>query len=133
MPLEIMVDTKKKNGLLRNMHPINKIDELSAYIANKNEAARPLSFVEGLKFAKQAFYDGDSLSYTVPYEGDMAFLGPYLKTNNTTDTALNTKKQSPTNLLKGFMDSTRQTARISVNMKDIGSVQLPILFKRFRT
>lgn len=129
MPLEIMVDTKKKNGLLRNMHSINKIDELSAYIANKNEAARPLSFVEGLKFAKQAFYDGDSLSYTVPYEGDMAFLGPYLKTNNTTDTALNTKKQSPTNLLKGFMDSTRQTARISVNMKDIGSVQLPILLK----
>jgi predicted RND superfamily exporter protein len=75
MPLEIMVDTKKKNGLLRNMSPINKIDELSVYIANKEEAARPLSFVEGLKFAKQAFYDGDSLSYAVPYEGDMAFFG----------------------------------------------------------
>ncbi|MBX2931711.1 MAG: MMPL family transporter [Chitinophagaceae bacterium] len=126
MPLEIMVDTKKKNGLLRNMNPINKIDELSEYISDKKEAARPLSFVEGLKFAKQAFYDGDSMSYAVPYEGDMAFLSPYLKVNNN-DTIV--KKQSPANLLKGFMDSTRQTARISVNMKDIGSVQLPILLK----
>lgn len=127
MPLEIMVDTKKKNGLLRNMNPINKIDELSVYIANKEEAARPLSFVEGLKFAKQAFYDGDSLSYAVPYEGDMAFLGSYLKADHTTDSS--NKKQSPSGLLKGFMDSTRQTARISVNMKDIGNIQLPLLLK----
>lgn len=127
MPLEIMVDTKKKNGLLRNMSPINKIDELSVYIANKEEAARPLSFVEGLKFAKQAFYDGDSLSYAVPYEGDMAFLGSYLKANHPEDSM--NKKQSPSGLLNGFMDSTRQTARISVNMKDIGNVKLPQLLK----
>lgn len=128
MPLEIMVDTKKKNGLLRNMNPINKIEELSTYIASKEEAARPMSFVEGLKFAKQAYYDGDSLSYAVPYEGDMAFLGPYLKSNNTSDT-VGAKKQNTTSLLNGFMDSTRQTARISVNTKDIGNVQLPLLLK----
>ncbi|MCU0321419.1 MAG: MMPL family transporter, partial [Chitinophagaceae bacterium] len=69
MPLEIMVDTKKKNGLLRSTNPMNKIEELSTYISSKGVAARPLSFVEGLKFAKQAYYDGDSLSYAVPYEG----------------------------------------------------------------
>lgn len=129
MPLEIMVDTKKKNGLIRNMTTINKIDELSEYISEKKEAARPMSFVEGLKFAKQAFYDGDSLSYAVPYEGDMAFLAPYLRPNNNSDSSNTNKKQSPSNLLNGFMDSTRQTARISVNMKDIGSVRLPIFLK----
>lgn len=132
MPLEIMVDTKKKNGLLRSTAAINKIDELSAYISEKGEAARPLSFVEGLKFAKQAYYDGDSASYAVPYEGDMAFLGPYLRTKPTDDSGI-AKKQSPANLLNGFLDSNRQVARISVNMKDIGSVQLPILLKEFET
>ncbi len=130
MPLEIVVDTKKKNGLLRSTQPINKIDELSAYISGKSETARPLSFVEGLKFAKQAYYDGDSASYAVPYEGDMAFLGPYLRTK--TDDSGSVKKQNgPASLLNGFIDSTRQTARISVNMKDIGSVQLPLLLKDF--
>lgn len=128
MPLEIMVDTKKKNGLLRSTNPINKIDEFSAYISSKAVAARPLSFVEGLKFAKQAYYDGDSLSYAVPYEGDMAFLGPYLKSNPNNSS---TKNQGPGSLLNGFLDSTRQVARISVNMKDIGSVQLPLLLKDF--
>jgi predicted RND superfamily exporter protein len=128
MPLEIMVDTKKKNGLLRSTNPMNKIDELSTYISSKGVAARPLSFVEGLKFAKQAYYDGDSLSYAVPYEGDMAFLGPYLKSSPTNNT---TKNQGPSSLLNGFLDSTRQVARISVNMKDIGSVQLPLLLKDF--
>ncbi len=128
MPLEIMVDTKKKNGLLRSTNPMNKIDELSTYISSKGVAARPLSFVEGLKFAKQAYYDGDSLSYAVPYEGDMAFLGPYLKSSPTNNT---TKNQGPASLLNGFLDSTRQVARISVNMKDIGSVQLPLLLKDF--
>lgn len=127
MPLEIMVDTKKKNGLLRNMNPINKIAELSNYISKSKDAARPLSFVEGLKFAKQAYYDGDSLSYAVPYEGDMPFLTPYLKRNNTTSD----NKESHNNLLDGFMDSTKQVARISVNMKDVGNVQLPLLLKDF--
>lgn len=128
MPLEIMVDTKKKNGLLRSTNPMNKIDELSAYISSKGVAARPLSFVEGLKFAKQAYYDGDSLSYAVPYEGDMAFLGPYLRSNPSNT---NSKNQGPASLLNGFLDSTRRVARISVNMKDIGSVQLPLLLKDF--
>ena len=127
MPLEIMVDTKKKNGLLRSTTPMNKIDEFSSYISAKTEAAKPLSFVEGLKFAKQAYYDGDSLSYAVPYEGDMAFLGPYLRSKPNT----NVKNQGPASLLNGFLDSTRQVARISVNMKDIGSVKLPLLLKDF--
>ncbi len=130
MPLEIIVDTKKKNGLLRNTAAINKMDELSVFIANKSETGRPLSFVEGLKFAKQAFYDGDTASYTVPYEGDLAFLAPYLKTKKE-EGNVSEKKQSPANLLKGFIDSNRQIARISVNMKDIGSVQLPILLQEF--
>ncbi|MDP3667035.1 MAG: MMPL family transporter, partial [Sediminibacterium sp.] len=42
MPLEIVIDTKKKNGLLRNTGPITKIDEFSAYIAANPSTARPL-------------------------------------------------------------------------------------------
>lgn len=121
MPLEILIDTKKKNGLLRNLSTINKIDEFSAYLDTLPNTAKPLSFVEGLKFAKQAFYDGDSLSYTVPYEGDMAFLLPYLRNNNSNN------KSNATGLLNGFLDSNRQIARLSINAKDLGTKQLPVL------
>ncbi|KAF0240062.1 MAG: MMPL family transporter [Sediminibacterium sp.] len=128
MPLEIVIDTKKKNGLLRSTKPIANIDEFSAFIAADSSTARPLSFVEGLKFAKQAFYDGDSLSYAIPYESDLAFIGPYLKPKN----SQGQKQQTPlTKLLNNFIDSNKQKARISVNMKDIGSAKLPLLLEKF--
>jgi uncharacterized protein len=124
MPLEILIDTKKKNGLLRTTKPISKIDELSAYIGASPEAARPLSFAEGLKFAKQAYYDGDILSYDIPYEGDLAFMGPYLR--QSADSG-KTPETGVSKIISNFMDSSKQVARITVNMKDVGSVKLPLL------
>lgn len=122
MPLEILVDTKKKNGLLRNTGPISRINELSEYIGAGPDAARPLSFAEGLKFAKQAYYDGDILSYDIPYEGDLAFMGPYLRQKADSANASGVAK-----IISSFMDSSKQIARISVNMKDVGSEKLPKL------
>ncbi len=128
MPLEILVDTKKKKGILR-VKPIEKISEFSEYIAANPATARPLSFVEGLKFAKQAYFDGDSLSYTVPYESDLAFMAPYLQARK--DTSATAKGFS--SLMNSFMDSSKQVARITVNMKDIGSAQLPALLGDFES
>ena len=133
MPLEIMVDTKKKKGLMRSTRPLAKIDEFSAYINNLPEAGRPLSLVEGLKFAKQAYFDGDSMSYNVPSDVDMAFLGSYLsaKSDSGSTSGLDKTKTSANSnaamkLMSRFVDSNKQVARISVNMKDIGSHELPI-------
>jgi len=130
MPLEIVIDTKKKNGLFRSTKPIAKIDEFSSYLADNAACARPLSFVVALKFAKQAFYYGDSLSYAIPYESDLAFIGPYLKSKKP---GANQSSTPLTKLLNNFIDSNKQKARISVNMKDIGSSKLPILLKQFET
>lgn len=128
MPLEILVDTKKKNGLLRTLKPIEKIDSFSQYITARPETARPLSLVEGLKFARQAFYDGDSTSYTIPTEFDIPVMAKYLKGDGRGEG----KNSGLGKLLNSFMDSTRQVARISVNMKDIGSKQLPLLLGDFQ-
>ncbi len=127
MPLEIEVDTKRKNGLLRNTTTMEKINEFSNYIASGKQTAKPISFITAMKFAKQAYYDGDSVDYNLPTEFDMPFLAQYLKKNDEVD---GTNK----NLLKvmnSFIDSTKETARITVNMKDIGSKQLPILLKQY--
>lgn len=131
MPLEIMVDTKKKNGLLKSLQPVEKIDEFSKYIAEKPETAKPLSFVEGLKFAKQAYYDGDSVNYVTPTEFDVPLMKNYLKGNGNKDTASQNKSTGFAKVLNSFMDSSKQIARISVNTKDIGSAKLPVLLKDF--
>nr|WP_295868715.1 efflux RND transporter permease subunit [uncultured Chitinophaga sp.] len=124
MPLEIAVDTKRKNGVI-NLQTLNKLDELTKLIADQPDFARPLSVVEGIKFAKQAYYNGDSSNYAVPNSFDLGFLAPYLRMKSA-----NTASGSATTFAKlvaSFMDSTKQVARVSVNMKDVGSQRLPVL------
>lgn len=121
MPLEIVVDTKKKNGVVAaDMEALLDIDELSAYITAMPQTARPLSLAEGLKFANQAFYDNDSLSYMLP-----------MQVPATLSNALKAKpsggKQGLAGVMSNFIDSTGRYARISVNMKDVGTEVLPKL------
>ncbi|MFY7965323.1 MAG: efflux RND transporter permease subunit [Chitinophagaceae bacterium] len=129
MPLEIVIDSKKKKGLQRNMQPIEKIEEFSNYIDSNPNTAKPLSFVEGLKFSRQAYFDGDSNSYTIPNGmAEMALMSQYMQPDNNSSTI---NKKGIGALMNNFIDSNRQLARISVNMKDIGSKQLPLLISDF--
>ena len=124
MPLEIVIDTKKKNGLVRSIKPLEAIDELHQYLVAQPELGKPLGLLEGIMFAKQAFYDGDSNAYAVPTGTEMAFMAPYLKTDS--QKTINTSGASPTQLLSKFIDSAKRETRVSVNMKDIGSAVLPL-------
>lgn len=121
MPLEIVIDTKKKRGAL-DLDALQRIEEFSAYISAKSETGKPLSISEALKFANQAYYNGDSSSYTLPIQIPASLAGSLRKGGS---------KKGAMQLLSQFIDSTQQYNRISVNMKDIGSVQLPILLKDF--
>ena len=126
MPLEIVIDTKKRNGLtgMRSLTVFNKIDSLAQYISAQPNMNKPLSLTEGLKFAKQAFYEGDSSNYLMPNMFDGAFVGEYLRPAKTDSTG---NKNNFSKMLASFMDSSRQTTRISVNMADVGTQQLPII------
>ena len=130
MPLEISVDTKKKNGVV-NLKTLEKLDELSKLITAQTYFARPLSVAEGIKFAKQAYYNGDSSNYSIPNQFDIGFLAPYLRMKGGD---ANATKEAATfsRLVSSFMDSTRQVARVSVNMADVGSRELPILLDSLR-
>ena len=125
MPLEIVVDTKKRRGLggMRALTVFEKVDTLSQYISAQKEMNRPLSIAEGLKFVKQAFYDGDSVNYQLPNSSDVAFLGEYLKTGKNDSSS----KNNFTKMLSAFMDTAKQSTRVSINMADVGTKQLTVL------
>jgi predicted RND superfamily exporter protein len=130
IPLEVLIDTKRKNGLAgsRALNTFERIDSFSAYVASQPEMARPLSLAEGLKFAKQAFYDGDSNNYAMPNTFDGAFVGEYLRPNR--DSA--EQKGTFQKLMASFMDTNRQVTRVSINMADVGSRRLPMLLDSLR-
>lgn len=122
MPLEIIVDTKRKNGLRVNpLQIFAKIDSLSSFIQAQPDMAKPLSIVEGMKFARQAYYDGDSSNYGLPNSFDISFLSQYLGSRGEDSSG---KQSNFSRIIRSFMDSSRQQARISINMADVGSRRL---------
>jgi predicted RND superfamily exporter protein len=128
MPLEIVVRTNSKAGIIRDLDGLNRVDSLSAFLQTLPEIGRPLSIIEGLKFAKQAFFEGDSVNYSMPSQLDLPGMVQYLKFKS--DSAGN--KNSFAKLVSSFMDSSRQEARISASMADVGSKRLPEILDTVR-
>jgi len=126
MPLEIVVDTRRKNGVL-SLDVLGKMDQMVSTLSKHPEIGRPIAITEGIKFANQAYFGGDSSSYEVPTDMlQAAFVLPYLRTSKGDG---NSKLGQ---ILRSFIDSTKQKARISVNMADIGSSRLPKLLDKIR-
>jgi uncharacterized protein len=121
MPLEIVVDTRRKQGVTRHIPSLNRIDSLVQFLQERPEMGKALAITEGLKFAKQAFNNGDSSAYSMPNEFDFPFLATYLQMKSDS----NSKTNNFTKLVSSFMDSSKQRARISINMADVGSDSLP--------
>jgi uncharacterized protein len=119
MPLEIVIDTKRKNGVL-SLEVLGKMDKLTTYLQQFAEIGHPLAITEGIKFANQAYFGGDTESYQVPGDAiQAAFIMPYMRTNKGDSTSMFNK------LLHSFVDKDKQKARVSVGMADVGSRRLP--------
>jgi len=126
MPLEIVIDTKRRKGLRAGMiKTLDSIDRLSGYIASQPDMARPLSLVEGLKFVRQAYYGADSSGYIVPNTLDLELIVSYLNLNGAQHSDGAKNNNNLTKLLWSFVDSNQQRLRVSVQMADIGSKRLP--------
>ncbi len=127
MPLEIVIDTRRKRGVTSGLSVIRKMDQLSAVLEAYPEIGKPISVANGVKFAAQQYFGGDSSYYAVPSDFGAAFLQPYLSGKSESG-----KTTLFSRLLLSFIDSTKQKARISVGMADIGSHKLPALLDSIR-
>jgi predicted RND superfamily exporter protein len=120
MPLEIVIDSKKRRGL-RGLKPFYKVDSLAMYIASKKEMNRPLTLSEGLKFATMGFNDNDSNNYRMPGDFEAVFLNDYLNQKSGNSNGGLSK------MLSSFIDTSKRYTRISVSMADVGTEKLPAI------
>jgi predicted RND superfamily exporter protein len=130
MPLEIIVDTKKKFGALASLETWEKLDELTSLLEKRPEIGGGLTLIKGVKFARQGFSGGDSTEYRLPDQFEFSGLKPYLI--STLRKRDNSKDNQLSKLLNSFVDTNIQHVRISVNVADIGSVAMPKLLDEIR-
>jgi predicted RND superfamily exporter protein len=112
LPLEVSIDTKRKNGIM-NQAVIRKVEKLEDMISSYPEFSRSLSLIQALKFSTQAFYGGDKRYYRLPEGMEQAFVLSY---------AGNSGKN--TNMLHNYLDSIRRFTRVSFEMPDVGSARM---------
>lgn len=108
MPLEIMIDTKKKNGAMK-LTNLRRMEDLEETIMDIPELSKPLSVVNIAKSFNQAYYNGNPDFYTLPSPNEEMFLLPYIK---------NSLKKSKDNQLKSYISSDGSVARITTFIKD---------------
>nr|WP_314896229.1 MMPL family transporter [uncultured Flavobacterium sp.] len=108
MPLEIMIDTKHKKGVMK-LSTLKRMEELEETIDEIPELSKPISIVNLVKYSKQAYYNGNPEYYELPTSQEQSFILSYAK---------NATKNSKDNLMKSYVDSTGQFARITTFMRD---------------
>lgn len=116
LPFEVTIDTKKKGSATR-LHNLEKIDELQDVLAEYPEFSKPLSIVEGLKFAKQSYYGGNPSRYDLYNRQEQSFLAPYLSSGDNT----------AEDMLKSYLDSNKQITRVTAQMADVGSGRMEVI------
>ena len=117
MPLEVMVNTKKKNGLLKSYN-LRKMEQLEKVLSTYPEFSKPSSYIDVVKYSKQAFYNGDTSFYSLPNSQEQRMILSYFN-NSSTNFGIG-------NLL---MDSLKQEARISLRIADISTSKMDSIFE----
>lgn len=114
VPFEIIINFKLKGQIQREKN-LQKIDAIQQLLHQDTVFSKSLSIVDATKFVNQAFYGGDPDKYKIIEKRDLAFIKPYLES---------IKGKNSTGGVKGFIDSTETRARITTQVKDLGSKDL---------
>ena len=122
MPLEIMIDTHRKNGAMK-LTNLRRMDELEQTIVEIPELSKPLSLVSIAKNFKQAYYNGNPEYYELPTSQEEIFLLPYIK---------NSLQKSKDNPFKSYVTADGSVARITTFIKDENGEKMEAIEARIR-
>ena len=112
IPIEILINTKRKKGVLKPA-TLKKMNALEELIIDIPELSNPVSVVSLVKYCKQAFYNGNPKYYQLPSAQENGFILSYAKNTS-----------SDVGLLQNYVDSTGQYARITTFIKNSGINQM---------
>ncbi len=114
VPLEIVVDTKKKGGVFK-LPTLKRIEKIENVIKNIPELSKPSSVNQIVKFAKQAYYNGNPKYFSLPTSMENRFIMSYFN---------NSKSYTEENFTSNFVDNENKIARVTTFMKDIGTSRI---------
>jgi predicted RND superfamily exporter protein len=122
LPYEILIRTHDETDVT-NFDVLDKTNRLQKALKKFPEFSKPTSLVEVICYGNQMVNEGDPVYYRLPNAlnmGDIAGRMPQAEGKSA-------GMQSA--IMRGLMDSTRTTLRISYQVEDVGSVRLDSINK----
>lgn len=112
VPLEILIDTKRKDGVLK-LSTLKRMERLNKSIEAIPELSAPTSVINAIKYAKQAYYNGNPNYYALPSPQENRFILSYFDRSGKSE-----------NVLNNYVDDTGQYARLTTFMTDIDTQRM---------
>lgn len=97
---------------------LRRMEDFETKIQAIEGLSKPLSVVNLVKYAKQAYYNGNPEYFALPSSQEQAFILSYVK---------NTAKDNKDNVLKSYVSDDGQVARITTFMRDDNGENLPAI------
>ncbi|MEZ4721590.1 MAG: efflux RND transporter permease subunit, partial [Flavobacteriales bacterium] len=109
------INANKPRQILKSSM-LTAIDDCEEIFVDDPSFSKAISIVDALKFIRQAFYNGNPSRYDLISSREKAFFKDYIE---------NAEKNQ--GLLNSYLDSTQQYARISLQVADIGTIEMDSL------
>ena len=112
LPLEIMIDSRRKNGMIR-LGNVKRMNDFHEHILRIPELSSPISIVNLSKFIKQSFYNGNPEYFQLPSSQENTFISTYVKNSDL--------KIGENN---SYIDENGQIARITTMIGEIDTERM---------
>ena len=112
LPIEIMIDSRRKNGMTR-LSNLKRMNDFHDHIKIIPELSSPISIVNISKYIKQSFYNGNPKYFQLPSSQENTFISSYIKNSD-----LNFGENN------SYIDENGQIARITTLIGEIDTERM---------
>ena len=112
LPIEIMIDSRRKNGMTR-LSNLKRMNDFHDHIKRIPELSSPISIVNLSKYIKQSFYNGNAKYFQLPSSQENTFISSYIKNSD-----LNFGENN------SYIDENGQIARITTLIGEIDTERM---------
>ncbi len=112
LPIEIMIDSRRKNGMTR-LSNLKRMNDFHDHIKRIPELSSPISIVNLSKYIKQSFYNGNPKYFQLPSSQENTFISSYIKNSD-----LNFGENN------SYIDENGQLARITTLIGEIDTERM---------
>lgn len=120
VPMEVVIDTREDNGVESSSF-LRDLNDLQLSLDSLPQTSRSLSLVDFTKFSRQAFMGGMESMYNLPTSQERNWILQYLPDD-----------EGDNELLNSLVDSTRSKARITLQVPDLPTPEMELLYNEVK-